>query len=111
DQHSGSKSAKGVTLDFARYARADRKGQFEFFVGPGHYSLIGGSAPSFSGLERLSEFDVKDAKDLEIDLHQDRLSRVGLKGRIVLGSDRSQGVSGASVGGASLDTHIGWPFN
>jgi hypothetical protein len=102
-------SAKGVTL--TRYGRADRKGHFEFFVGPGHYSLIGGSAPSFSGLERLSEFDVNDAKDLEIDLHQDRLSRVGLKGRIVLSSDRGQGISGASVGGASLDAHVGGPFN
>ncbi len=111
DQRSGSKRARGVTLDFARYGRADRQGHFEFFVGPGHYTLIGGSAPSFSGLERLTEFDVKDAKDLEINLHQDRLSRMGLKGVVVLNSDRSQGVSGASVGGASLDADVHGPFN
>lgn len=95
-----------ITQDITRYGRADARGHFEFYVAPGHYSLLAGSAPSSSGREHPTDFDIKDQADIEVNIHLDRLSRVPFIGRLVLQSDPKQKVPRTVIRGASIEPYI-----
>jgi hypothetical protein len=106
-KHPGPKVGRQrITQDITRYGRADAQGHFEFYVAPGHYSLLAGSAPSFSGSERRTEFDIKDQTDIEVNIHQDRISRMPFIGRLFLKSDAKQKVPPTVIRGASIEPRI-----
>jgi len=95
-----------VPQEVAHYSRADAQGRFEFFAAPGRYRIVGGSAPSFSGAEPTKQFDVKEPKDIEIDLHQDRPGSLQIAGHVTFKTDPTRGVPQAVVNGASLDAGV-----
>jgi hypothetical protein len=57
-------------------------------------------------LERRTDFAIKDQTDIEVNIHQDRISRAPFIGRLVLQSDARQKVPRTIIRGASIERNM-----
>jgi beta-lactamase regulating signal transducer with metallopeptidase domain len=80
-----------------RTAETDTNGNFEFFVGPGNYALLG---PRDTHLESTPRFKLTDQQELHVNL-RDSPPEVRLKGRVVRRDAPQTGVADAFI---DLDT-------
>lgn len=81
--------------------KADKEGRFEFFTGPGDHYLISsetGEPPKFS---------VTDQKDVEVNLKAKQIRSGNLTGRLVVQSNKEQGVPEIRVFGYPLGDSMG----
>lgn len=90
-------SNKAVGPLIGRNAKTNAKGEFEFFVPPGNYYIIGPETVE------PPKFEITDQTELEVNLHADRLDRVVIFGAVVLESDPTQGMPEARVNGWTLE--------
>jgi RNA polymerase sigma factor (sigma-70 family) len=86
------KKRQWVQPMIAHYKRTDADGRFEFFVGPGSYSLWG--PPQ----EKVKKVKVKDERSLILDFHSPRPEKGRLTGQVVTGKP-AKPVAGAVVEG------------
>ena len=63
-------------------SQTDERGQYEFFVGPGSYYMIG------PGNGDMPKFEVTDQSELKFDIHSDLPEKSIFRGRVVLASDQ-----------------------
>lgn len=85
-----------------RTAETDADGNFEFFVGPGHYALFG---PRDTRPDSIPTFTLSDQKELRVSL-RDSPPQVRLKGKVVRRDDPQIGVAEAII---DLETNIPGP--
>lgn len=90
ERFPGSSNPASIDPMLWRSARTGADGGFEFFVGPGQYQTLCGSA-------KEQEVPVADEREIEIDLPLQRPSRPRVRGRIVLKDDSKQPVAKANV--------------
>ena len=80
--------------------QTDSDGDFEFFVGPGKYHLVGPSGVEPPNIE------LTDQTSVEVNLHSDRPDLVPVSGRVVLKDDPERGVPDASVIGFAKKSRL-----
>ncbi|MFO0896958.1 MAG: M56 family metallopeptidase [Pirellulales bacterium] len=85
-----------------RTAETNAEGAFEFFVGPGHYALLG---PRGAQVESNPRFTLTDQKEYRASLH-DSPAEVRLKGTVVRRDDPQTTVADAFI---DLDTRVPGP--
>jgi uncharacterized GH25 family protein len=90
------KSRRWIGPQFNENAQTDAKGRFEFFAPPGSYYV------QLNGVwERRNRQAQLEDQDVEVNLVDSRPEKSILRGRVVLKSDPSRGVPGASVEGVA----------
>jgi hypothetical protein len=88
-----------IGASFNLNAGTDQKGEFEFYVPPGHYTLHMSEAWD----QPPNKLEVTDQAEICLNLTDNRPSRSVLKGRVVLKTDPNHGVPEANVEAASID--------
>ncbi len=76
-------------VHYVRWAYTDADGRYTFRVGPGTYTV------NIPGESKAQEVEAVEGETYEINIHQDRLLRGPVSGRVVRADDPSQGVAGA----------------
>lgn len=88
-----------IGSNFYRSAQTEEDGSFEFFVGPGEYTLGGPSQVE------SQKFTVAGESQLEFNFHSPRKELGTLTGRVVTG-DPPRGVAGVTVRGVYLSHRV-----
>lgn len=82
---------KSIGALLGRNAQSDANGDFEFFVPPGHYYIIGPQSIE------APKFDVTNQREVEINLHANEVEGIVLSGGVILASDPTKPVGEAIV--------------
>lgn len=85
--------------------KTDEEGRFEFFAGPGDHYVIS------SDVAERPEFSVKGQKEIEVNLKAKQFSSGNVTGRLVLQSNKDQGVPEIRVFGYPLGDSMGNHFS